>query len=56
MTIDNTGEWPYVSAREKDYMQDLLEWLKWKNTYVKLRPLIKWNYEIRRQKQRKTGL
>ncbi len=25
MTIDNTGEWPYVSAREKDYMQDLLE-------------------------------
>lgn len=25
MTIENTGEWPYVSAREKDYTHDLFE-------------------------------
>lgn len=25
MTINDTGEWPYVSAREKDYLQDLFE-------------------------------
>lgn len=25
MTIENTGEWPYVSAREKDYKHDLFE-------------------------------
>lgn len=25
MTIESTGEWPYVSAREKDYMHGLFE-------------------------------
>lgn len=25
MTIENTEEWPYVSARESDYTHDLFE-------------------------------
>ena len=25
MTIEDIGEWPYVSAREKDYMHGLFE-------------------------------
>lgn len=26
MNIEDTGEWPYVSAREKDYTHSLFEW------------------------------
>lgn len=25
MTIEDTGKWPYVSARENDYKEDLFE-------------------------------
>lgn len=25
MTIEDTGEWPYVSAREKDFVHELFE-------------------------------